>query len=214
MPSAPSWPDPALIAELANSFFHSSPHGPDSTRESPGTPIAPPSPAMIPAPSVVTSVAPYAPAASPFGTPDLPTTIASVVPTPNISAPTAPSLSQHAVPGLPDVPQPGASPGGFAPAYPIAVDLNAPLTQLGDITAFVPPAHADVPFSATGAPRASHDQLYFLPDTARTPSAGAAIGAPSTSGGCLPASGAAVDAVRSGACQQALVGRNGYAGSA
>jgi cysteine desulfurase / selenocysteine lyase len=181
MPPAPSWPDPAIVAEIANSFFHASPHGPVSTPESPGAPIAPPSPTIMPAPSVVTSVAPHAPAAPPFGTPDLPTTIASVVPTPNISAPTAPSLGRHAVPGLPDIPQPGASPGAFAPPYPIAMDLNAPLAQLGDITAFVPPEHANTPWGATGAPRAPTDRLYFLPETAPRGPTGAAIGLPATS---------------------------------
>jgi cysteine desulfurase/selenocysteine lyase len=179
MPSAPSWPDPAIIAEIANGFFRASPQRPGPSPQSPGMPIVPPTPALMPAPSVVTTIAPLAPAASPLGTPDLPTTIPSVVPTPNISAPPAPSRDQHLVPGLPDAPQPGASPGLFAPVYPIGRDLNAPLAQLGDITAFVPPAHA--PFGARDAPHGASESFYFLPKTARTPPAGASIAAPATS---------------------------------
>jgi cysteine desulfurase/selenocysteine lyase len=164
MPSAPSWPDPIVIAEIANAFFRGSPYG--STAESPGTPVVPPSPAMVPMPNTAMTVAPFAPAASPFGTPDLPTTIPSVVPTPNIAAPPAPSPGQYTALGVPDVPQPGASPGGFAPAYPIEPNLNA-WAEFGDITALVPTAHRDTPFAVQslgeGRERAP-ESLYFLND--------------------------------------------------
>jgi cysteine desulfurase / selenocysteine lyase len=178
-PSAPSWPDPAVIAQTANGFFRASPNRPVPTSESAGAPIAPPSPTLMPAASVATTVAPYAPAPPPFGTPDVPTTIASVVPTPNTSAPATPSPGQYAVSGLPDVPQPGASPGAFAPPYPVAVDLKTPPMQLGDIMAFVPPQHANTPFGAAGAPRAPDESLYFLDPMLRTP--GVVIAPPATS---------------------------------
>jgi hypothetical protein len=50
--AVPSWPDPAMIARLANGFFQSPPNQPVSSPPSPGVPVAPPSPAMMPAPSV------------------------------------------------------------------------------------------------------------------------------------------------------------------
>ena len=173
MPSAPSWPDPTFIAEIANAFFRGSPHAPAS--DSLGTPVAPPSPAMVPTPSPAMTIAPIAPAASPFGTPDLPTTIPSVVPTPNISAPPAPSPGQYTALGVPDVPQPGASPGAFAPTYPIEANPNA-WAEFGDITALVPLGYRDAPFAIQslgeqrqGAP----ESLYFLKDVPSP--AGAAI---------------------------------------
>ncbi|MGP8233619.1 MAG: family 2A encapsulin nanocompartment cargo protein cysteine desulfurase [Methylovirgula sp.] len=168
MPSAPSAPDPSLIAQLANYFFRTPPDGPIPTLDSPGMPLVPPSPNMAPAPSVVTSAAPYIPAALPFGPPDFPpTTIASIVPTPNISAPTTPAAPH----GLPDVPQPGSTAGGFAPAAPGDLDAAGPLSHLAEFTSFVPKEHLlssqgaqDLTPSPFNAP--SNDSLYFLGDSA------------------------------------------------
>jgi cysteine desulfurase/selenocysteine lyase len=127
--SAPSWPDANMIARMANAFFQSPPNQPISSPSSPGVLVAPPSPAMVPAPSVVTTVAPFAPASPGMGPPNVPpTTIPSYVPTPNISVP----LISHppAGPlGLSDLPQPGASqesfnPVGISPSGQKAADLT------------------------------------------------------------------------------------------
>ncbi len=166
MLSAPSAPDPSLIAQLANYFFRAPPDGPIPTQDSPGMPLVPPSPNMAPAPSVVTSAAPYIPAALPFGPPDFPpTTIASIVPTPNISAPTTPAAPH----GLPDVPQPGSTAGGFAPNAPGDLDAAGPLSHLAEFTSFVPKEHLlsshgaqDLTPSPFNAP--AKDSLYFLGD--------------------------------------------------
>ncbi|QAY96761.1 segregation protein B [Methylovirgula ligni] len=168
MPSAPSAPDPNLIAQLANYFFRTPPDGPIPTRDSPGMPLVPPSPNMVPAPSVVTSAAPLIPAALPFGPPDFPpTTIASVVPTPNISAPTTPAAPH----GLPDVPQPGSTAGGFAPNAPGDLDAAGPLAHLAEFTSFVPKEHLASAFGAqdlTPSPfnTPPKDSPYFLDDNA------------------------------------------------
>lgn len=143
-----AWPDPSVIAQLANALFQAPPNQPVAVPASPGIPLAPPSPAFAPAPSVVTSVAPYAPAQAPYGVPDVPpTTIPSVVPTPNVSAPPAPTQRDFALlpPGMTDVPQPGASPGAFSG-----------VPDLGDYTALVPPHHA-----LDGAPK-GEEGYYFL----------------------------------------------------
>jgi cysteine desulfurase / selenocysteine lyase len=188
MPSAPSAPDPSLIAQLANYFFRAPPDGPVPTQDSPGMPLVPPSPNIAPAPSVVTTAAPHIPAPLPFGPPDFPpTTIASIVPTPNISAPTTPAAPH----GLPDVPQPGSTAGGFAPnaqdhyslerdsrekpvstfSHPAPSDLDAagPLAQLADFTSLVPKEHLASPVGAQDlAPSPFNappkDSLYFLGD--------------------------------------------------
>ena len=168
MPSAPSAPDPNLIAQLANYFFRTPPDGPIPTQDSPGMPLVPPSPNMAPAPSVVTSAAPLIPAALPFGPPDFPpTTIASVVPTPNISAPTTPAAPH----GLPDVPQPGSTAGGFAPNAPGDLDAAGPLAHLAEFTSFVPKEHLASAFGAqdlTPSPfnTPPKDSPYFLDDNA------------------------------------------------
>ena len=88
---APGWPDANMIAQLANAFFKAQPtQAPLNpsfdhvTAQSalPGLPVAAPSLPDTPAPSVVTSAAPFTPARPPFGPPDIPpTTIPSVVPT-------------------------------------------------------------------------------------------------------------------------------------
>jgi cysteine desulfurase / selenocysteine lyase len=166
MPSAPSAPDPSLIAQLANYFFRAPPDGPVPTQDSPGMPLVPPSPNIAPAPSVVTTAAPLIPAPLPFGPPDFPpTTIASIVPTPNISAPTTPAAPH----GLPDLPQPGSTAGGFAPNAPGDLDGAGPLAQLAEFTSFVPKEHLASPIGAQDlAPSPFNappkDSLYFLGD--------------------------------------------------
>ena len=130
MPGAvPTWPDPAMIGRLANGFFQSPPNQPISSPPSPGVPVAPPSPAMMPAPSVGTTIAPFAPAAPGMGPPSIPpTTIPSYVPTPNISVPLI-SQPPAGPLGASDLPQPGASlelfnPFGFSPSGQTAADLT------------------------------------------------------------------------------------------
>ncbi|WP_400765346.1 family 2A encapsulin nanocompartment cargo protein cysteine desulfurase [Methylosinus sporium] len=177
---APSFPDPAMIARLANAFFQASPSESPATL-SPGAPIVPPTLPEAPAPSIVTSVAPYAPARAPVGPPDVPpTTIPSIAPTPNLSAPSAPVGLQPAVPpyGLSDVPQPGASAGAFEPGSPsaAAIDYSAipsTLTQYGAAA----PVQAPAPYGAYdagsvpgGVKAAPADNLYFLHERA-TPAA-------------------------------------------
>ncbi|MBB4196691.1 hypothetical protein GGD83_000468, partial [Rhodoblastus sphagnicola] len=58
---APGFPDPALIARMANALFQSAPNQ-TAVGSDPGVPVAPPSPSMIPAPNPTTSVAPFTPA--------------------------------------------------------------------------------------------------------------------------------------------------------
>lgn len=177
---APAFPDPAMIARIANAFFQASPNEPPTT-PSPGAPIVPPTQPEAPAPSVVTSVAPYAPARAPFGPPDIPpTTIPSIAPTPNLSAPSAPVGLQPAVPpyGLSDVPQPGASVGAFEPGSPAdaAIDYsaihNSPPQYPGASLVQAPAPYGSHDPAATpgGVKAAPSDNLYFLSERA-TPAA-------------------------------------------
>ena len=141
--------DPQMIAGLANAFFQAPPASLASAPVPFGLPVATPNLPDAPAPSVVTTAAPFAPARAPLGPPDIPpTTIPSVVPTPNIPAPSAPTTLQSSTRplGLADVPQPGASAGGASPsAAPTDIDYSAiPRLLAGDL-ALVPPSHADAP---------------------------------------------------------------------
>ena len=84
---APAPFDPQMIAGLANAFFQAPPASLASAPVPFGLPVATPNLPDAPAPSVVTTAAPFAPARAPLGPPDIPpTTIPSVVPTPNIPA--------------------------------------------------------------------------------------------------------------------------------
>jgi cysteine desulfurase/selenocysteine lyase len=183
---APAPFDPRMIAGLANAFFQAPPaSGPVPLVLPAATPNLP----DAPAPSVVTMAAPYAPARAPLGPPDIPpTTIPSVVPTPNIPAPSAPTTLQSSTRplGLADLPQPGASAGGASPsAAPTDIDYSAiPRLLAGDL--------ALVPLSSAGAPGlggtdlgggaaavpggsapAQIDNLYFLHDRAPSGAPGA-----------------------------------------
>ena len=144
---APAPFDPQMIAGLANAFFRAPPASLASAPVPFGVPVAAPNLPDAPAPSVVTTAAPFAPARAPLGPPDIPpTTIPSVVPTPNIPAPSAPTTLQSSTRplGLADVPRPGASAGGASPsAAPTDIDYSAiPRLLAGDL-ALVPPSHAD-----------------------------------------------------------------------
>ncbi len=166
--------DPDMIARLANAFFQQPPVTPAAAP----MPLAPPAhmPGLpdTPAPSVVTTVAPFAPARTPFGPPDIPqTTIPSVVPTPNIPAPSAPTgLQSPTRPlGLDQVPQPGASAGSSTPdGLPSEIDYSLIPRFLVGETQLVPSDHrADGPslgYGAAGLPGgvapAKVDNLYFL----------------------------------------------------
>ena len=191
-PDLPShaFPDPALIARMANALFQMPPNqtavGADPGVQDPGVPLAPPSPSMIPAPNLATSVAPFMPANPLVGPPDLPpSTIPSVVPTPNLTLPHAPSVS--AIPGgYGEPPLPGASVGA----------IGAPLL-LGETAQLVPEAHRAKNPEA-GAP-------YFLAETAfaqapvasgPTPAAPSpALQAAPTSVPAAPAAGASPESV-------------------
>ncbi len=170
-----AWPDPSVIAQLANAFFQAPPNQAASTSAGPGIPIVPPSPTEAPAPSVLTTVAPFTPARPPYSAPDLPpTTIPSVVPTPNISAPSVPERAQSSLlpPGLSDLPQPGASAGAFGPpSPPTELDLSALPRFLGETTALIPPTHGLAPYGGYdpsavpgGSAPAQGEALYFLTD--------------------------------------------------
>ncbi|OAI31184.1 segregation protein B [Methylosinus sp. R-45379] len=192
---APAFPDPAMIARLANAFFQASPQASSSESPatlSPGAPIVPPMQPEAPAPSIVTSVAPYAPARAPVGPPDVPpTTIPSIAPTPNLSAPSAPVGLQPAVPpyGLSDVPQPGASAGAFEPGSPsaAAIDYSAipnTLAQYGGAA----PVQAPAPYGGYdpdsvpgGVKAAPVDNLYFLHERAPAVAPGSVPADPSLS---------------------------------
>ncbi|WP_374546089.1 family 2A encapsulin nanocompartment cargo protein cysteine desulfurase [Rhodoblastus sp.] len=151
--AAPGAPDPSIIAQMANALFHLTPTQTFAPNVDPGVPVLPPSPAVAPAPNVVTSVAPYTPANPLVGPPDLPpTTIPSIVPTPNIVAPQAPNLSSVA-PGYGEPPLPGASAGASGP-------FDAPVS-LGETAQLVPAAHRANPYDSAGA-AASTEEAYFL----------------------------------------------------
>jgi cysteine desulfurase/selenocysteine lyase len=171
---SPAFPDPSVIAQIANAFFQAPPNQAPAP-VSPGVPIAPPALPEAPAPTIVTTAAPFAPARPPIGAPDLPpTTIPSVVPTPNVSAPAPPTALQPAVPpyGLSDVPQLGASAGALGPAEaPTDIDYSAIPRIFGDATTLVPPTHAATPYIGYdpaaipgGVAPAEADNLYFLRD--------------------------------------------------
>jgi cysteine desulfurase/selenocysteine lyase len=194
---APAPFDPQMIAGLANAFFQAPPASLASAPVPFGLPVATPNLPDAPAPSVVTTAAPFAPARAQLGPPDIPpTTIPSVVPTPNIPAPSAPTTLQSSTRplGLADVPQPGASAGGASPsAAPTDIDYSAiPRLLAGDL-ALVPPSRAGAPgFGETGlgegaaavpggsAP-AQIDNLYFLRDRAPLGAPGAPPASPAPS---------------------------------
>ncbi len=189
-------PDAAMIARLANSFFQLQPNQTPPSPVAPGVPIAPPAIPDAPAPSVVTTAAPLAPARSPFGPPDLPpTTIPSVVPTPNLSAPAAPTNAQPGSRplGMPDPPQPGASVGAAQIDAPVEIDYSSIPRIFGEAlalqsTSSVIPLYFDLDPSVTpGGSQATHaDNLYFLTERSRS-------GAPGT----FPLSPNAADAAPS-----------------
>ncbi|QGM97767.1 family 2A encapsulin nanocompartment cargo protein cysteine desulfurase [Methylocystis parvus] len=166
---APPSIDPDAIARLANAFFQQPPVQPTSSASPFGPPVLTPSLPDAPAPSVVNTVAPYAPARSPYGPPDVPqTTIPSVIPTPNIPAPAAPTgLQSPTRPlGLDHIPQPGASPGSAGPAGASSdVDYSLIPRLLSTDMALVPPHHVS-DFDDASAPgiQAPSDNLYFLQD--------------------------------------------------
>ena len=169
--------DPEMIARMANAFFRAPP---GAAAEPPlpfGLPVAAPNLTDAPAPSIVTTLAPVAPARAPYGPPDIPqTTIPSVVPTPNVPAPAAPT-NMHSPTrplGIADVPQPGASLGGATPVgAPGDIDYSAiPRLLAGDM-ALVPPTHlgafgAGAPGGAVpgGLAPAHSSELYFLDERA------------------------------------------------
>lgn len=178
--------DPDVIERLANAFFQ---QPPVTVAPSPlpfGPPAHTPSLLDLPAPSVVTTVAPYAPARAPFSPPDVPqTTIPSVVPTPNIPAPSAPTgLQSPTRPlGLDQIPQPGASGASGFPAevdYSLIPRLLAANSQ--SELALLPASHfppSTIGLTEPGVPgggaTAPADNLYFLEERrlpAATPVAG------------------------------------------
>ncbi len=172
------FPDPSVIARMANAFFQMTPNQ-NGVGADPGVPVAPPSPAMIPAPNLVTSVAPFTPANPMVGPPDLPpSTIPSVVPTPNLTAPHAPTLSALP-PGFGQPPMPGASAGSVGP--------EAAPGRLGDASPLVP--FDGEPFdSRAGAP--ASDVAYFLgesPLAGARPDPFSKPSAPSPNSASLPA---------------------------
>ncbi|GLI93453.1 family 2A encapsulin nanocompartment cargo protein cysteine desulfurase [Methylocystis echinoides] len=165
--------DPNMIARLANAFFQQSPAPLTNAQPPFGPPALTPSLPDVPAPSVVTTLAPHAPARVSFGPPDVPqTTIPSVVPTPNIPAPAAPTgLQAPTRPlGLDQIPQPGASIGSAGPSSVSEVDYSLVPHLLSADMGLVPsqhiPAAASLGLAEAGAPGgATHrrdDNLYFL----------------------------------------------------
>ena len=168
----PNWPDPSVLAELANALFQAPP-GQGTVPLAPTMPAVPPSPTLAPAPTVVTSLAPHVPARPPVGPPDLPpVTIPSIVPTPSI--PIAPANAPLPLSGASvvpsDVPQPGGTAGPFIPAVPTQGDLGLLPAGLAEFLSFARPD------TATGAPltapsgvsipgsvaQPSEDGFYFL----------------------------------------------------
>ena len=170
----PSWPDPTVLADLANALFQAPP-GQGTVPLAPTVPAVPPSPTLAPAPSITTSVAPQVPARPPVGPPDLPpVTIPSIVPTPTI--PIAPATAPQPLSGasaIPsDVPQPGGSAGPFVPAVPTQLDFSVLPAGIAeflsllrpDVAAAAPlqaPSTASVPGSIA---QPSQDGYYFLRD--------------------------------------------------
>jgi len=190
-------PDAQIIAQMANAFFGALPHAtlpttgavtqqsgaPALAGALPSIPAVTPSLTDIPAPSIVTSVAPHAPARAPFGPMDFPpTTIPSVVPTPNVPAPSAPqTLHSSTRPlGLADIPQPGASLGGATSSIPGELDYSEPTRRLAQELSLI---------ETDAAARPASD-YYFLPTApapghgeplryeTRAPSTGAGYGHP------------------------------------
>ncbi|WP_454811646.1 family 2A encapsulin nanocompartment cargo protein cysteine desulfurase [Labrys neptuniae] len=172
--SSPTWPDPTVLADLANALFQAPP-GQGTVPLAPTVPAVPPSPTLAPAPSITTSVAPQVPARPPVGPPDLPpVTIPSIVPTPTI--PIAPATAPQPLSGASavpsDVPQPGGSAGPFVPSVPTQVDFSVLPPGLAeflsllrpDVAAAAPlqaPSTASVPGSIA---QPSEDGYYFLRD--------------------------------------------------
>jgi cysteine desulfurase/selenocysteine lyase len=164
-------PDPSMIARMANAFFQMTPNQ-TAVGADPGVPVAPPSPAFFPAPNVVTTAAPFAPANPLVGPPDLPpSTIPSIVPTPNLTAPHAPSQSALP-PGYGEPPLPGASTGSVGPAAPFG---------LGDTAHLVPEAHRSHPLDGGGS-KGPSDGAYFLAETAFASAPVASTPAPAAPG--------------------------------
>ncbi|AZG75557.1 family 2A encapsulin nanocompartment cargo protein cysteine desulfurase [Methylocystis rosea] len=187
-------PDAQIIAHMANAFFGALPNAslPATgavTQQSGAPALAGALPAVtpsltdIPAPSIVTTIAPHAPARAPFGPMDFPpTTIPSVVPTPNVPAPSAPqTLHSSTRPlGLADIPQPGASLGGATSSVPGEMDYSAPTRRLAQEFSLV----------ETDAVARPANNYYFLPTApapgpteplryeTRAPSTGAGYGHP------------------------------------
>ena len=159
--------DATVIARLANAFFQQQPFAAPVASPPVGPPAHMPGLPDAPAPSVVTTLAPHAPARAPLGPPDVPqTTIPSVVPTPNIPAPAAPTGFQSpARPlGLDQLPQPGAS---GASSFPVEADYSLiPRLLAGgeeNALALVPPSHSPQAQGVPGgAAPAQIDNLYFL----------------------------------------------------
>jgi cysteine desulfurase/selenocysteine lyase len=187
-------PDAQIIAQMANAFFGALPHAtlPTTgavTQQSGAPALAGALPAVtpsltdIPAPSIATSVAPHAPARAPFGPMDFPpTTIPSVVPTPNVPAPSAPqTLHSSTRPlGLADIPQPGASLGGATSSVPGELDYSEPTRRLAqefslvDNDAVARPA-SDYYFLPTAPAPGPAEPLRY---ETRAPSTGAGYGHP------------------------------------
>lgn len=186
---APNWPDPSVLTDLANALFQAPPNQ-GTVPLAPTTPAVPPSPTLAPAPSVITSVAPHAPARPPVGPPDVPpVTIPSIVPTPSI--PITPATAPQPLSGASvvpsDVPQPGGSAGLFVPTVPTQVDFGVLPAGLAEFLAFGrPDVAASAPLNApSGASipgsiaQPSADGYYFLRDgqslAPLTPSAPASV---------------------------------------
>jgi cysteine desulfurase/selenocysteine lyase len=177
---------PEAIAQLANAFFQAPPISPAATPSAPvsslplspvGLPVTTPSLPDLPAPSVVNTIAPHAPAKSAYGPPDIPqTTIPSLVPTPNIPAPSAPTSMQSPTRpfGVADAPQPGASIGQSFPVGVLNVSDSVSLQNPGQNDfSLAPPAqiaaypigvHPDA--TPGGARPQNANSLYFLSESA------------------------------------------------
>jgi cysteine desulfurase / selenocysteine lyase len=175
-------PDAEMIARLANAFFQLPPNHTPPAPTAPGVPLATPAQPELPAPSVATTAAPYAPARTAYGPPDLPpTTIPSVVPTPNLAAPGAPINSQPGSRplGMPDPPQPGASAGSAQVELPVEVDYSAIPRLFGESLGLTRGAPKTPPTGVEAAPAyAQADNLYFLGERSRIGAVGDAPKAP------------------------------------